>query len=126
MVKVKAHIGYDLKLKKPDLKADNEHKKIVLANFPEPEVLPIEPDIQFHDIKSGLFNSFSPDDLTKSNQEAKTHLKQKIPKSGLMDTAKKEAMQAVLLVGKILKTIGWTLDHSALEGTNTEKHFLDE
>lgn len=124
VVKAKAHIGYDLK--KLNLKADNENKRIILAGFPEPEILSIEPDLQFYDIKNGLFNSFSPDDLTKLNQEAKEHIKQKIPESGLMVTAKKEALQAVLLVEKIVETIGWTLDYSALEITNREKNFLEE
>jgi hypothetical protein len=109
-----------------DLKADTEKKRIILNNFPEPEVLSIEPDLQFYDIKNGLFNSFSPDDLTKLNQEAKEHIKQKIPESGLMDTARKEALQAVLLVEKIVETIGWRLDYSALEISNREKHFLEE
>ncbi|MEM7483872.1 MAG: DUF4230 domain-containing protein [Bacteroidota bacterium] len=124
VVKAKAHIGYDLK--KLDLKADNKNKRIILANFPEPEVLSIEPDLQFYDIKNGLFNSFSPDDLTKLNMEAKDHIKQKIPESGLMATAKKEALQAVLLVEKIVETIDWTLDYSALEITNREKQSIEE
>lgn len=124
VVKAKAHIGYDLT--KLDLKADTEKKRIILSHFPEPEVLSIEPDLQFYDIKNGLFNSFSPDDLTKLNQEAKEHIKQKIPESGLMDTARKEALQAVLLVEKIVETIGWRLDYSALEISNREKHFLEE
>ncbi|WP_298929806.1 DUF4230 domain-containing protein [uncultured Allomuricauda sp.] len=124
VVKAKAHIGYDLK--KLNLKADNENKRIILADFPEPEILSIEPDLQFYDIKNGLFNSFSPDDLTKLNLEAKDHIKQKIPESGLMVTARKEALQAVLLVEKIVETIGWTLDYSALEITNREKNILEE
>lgn len=124
VVKAKAHIGYDLK--KLNLKADNEKKRIILADFPEPEILSIEPDLQFYDIKNGLFNSFSPDDLTKLNMEAKDHIKQKIPESGLMVTARKEALQAVLLVEKIVETIGWTLDYSALEITNREKNILEE
>ena len=124
VVKAKAHIGYDLA--KLDLKADTPNKTIVLRNFPEPEVLSIEPDLQFYDIKNGLFNSFSPTDLTKLNQEAKDHIKQKIPESGLMETARKEALQAVLVVEKIVETIGWSLDYSALEISNREKQFIEE
>ena len=124
VVKAKAQIGYDLT--KLDLRADTPKKRIILSKFPEPEILSLEPDLQFYDIKNGLFNTFSPDDLTKLTQEAKEHIKQKIPESGLLDTAKKEALQAVLLVEKIVETIGWTLDYSALEISNREKHFLEE
>ena len=124
VVKAKAQIGYDLA--KLNLRADERKKKIILENFPEPEILSVEPDLQFYDIKNGLFNSFSPDDMTKLNQEAKELIKQKIPDSGLMDTAKKEALQAVLLVEKIVETIGWTLDYTALKIENKDNKLLEE
>ncbi len=124
VIKAKAHIGYDLN--KLELKADNENRKIILSHFPQPEVLSIEPDLQFYDIKNGIFNSFSPTDLTQLNQEAKEHIKNKIPESGLMETARKEALQAVFVVEKIVETIGWKLDYSALEISNREKQFIEE
>ncbi|MDT0539110.1 DUF4230 domain-containing protein [Croceitalea sp. P059] len=124
VINAKAQIGYDLK--KLRLEADNNSKRIILKDFPEPEILSIEPDIQFYDIKNGLFNSFSPDDLTQLNQNAKEHIREKIPESGLIDTAKKEALEAVLLIEKIVETIGWKLDYSALEISNREKQLLEE
>ena len=80
----------------------------------------------YYDIKNGIFNSFSPTDLTNLNQEAKEHIKKRIPESGLMETAKNEALQAVLVVEKIVETIGWTLDYSALEISNSEKQSIEE
>lgn len=124
VINAKAQIGYDLK--KIKMSSDKERKRIVLTEFPEPEILSIEPDIQFYDVKNGLFNSFSPDDLTKLNQNAKEHIREKIPESGLIDTAKKEALQAVLLIENIVETIGWKLDYSALEISNREKQFLEK
>lgn len=123
VIKARAQIGYDLK--KLDLKADTNGKKIILKNFPEPEILSIEPELQFYDIKNGLFNSFSPKDMTQLNAEAKEHIKQKIPESGLMDSARKEALQAVLVVEKIVETIGWTLDYSALEISESDQKLLE-
>ena len=104
--------------------ADNEKKKIVLTNFPEPEILAIEPELEFYDIQNGFFNSFKPDDLTVLNQEAKKHIREKIPESGLMQTAKKEALQTVLIIEKIVETIGWELDYSALQIPENEKKKL--
>lgn len=124
VINAKAQIGYDLK--KLRLRADTDKKRIILEDFPEPEILSIEPDIQFYDIKNGLFNSFSPDDLTQLNQNAKEHIREKIPESGLIDTAKKEALEAVLLIEKIVETIGWRLDYTALEISNREKQFLEK
>lgn len=123
VIKAKAQIGYDLS--KILMYADNGKKKIILSNFPEPEVLSIEPDLEFYDIKNGLFNTFTPDDLTSLNTEAKNHIREKIPESGLMETAKKEALQSVLLIEKIVETIGWKLDYSALHISEKEKKLLD-
>ena len=113
VINAKAHIGFDLK--KILMHADEENKKIVLTNFPKPEILSIDPHLEFYDIKNGLFNTFKPVDLTALNQEAKEHIRDKIPQSGLMDTAGREAMETVLLIEKIVETIGWKLDYSALE-----------
>ncbi len=124
VINAKAQIGYDLK--KVEIRADKANKKIILTNFPEPEVLSIEPDIQFYDIQSGMFNFFSSDDLTLLNKEAKQHIREKIPQSGLMETAKKEAAQAVLLIEKIVETIGWKLDYSALEISEKQKKQLEK
>ncbi|MEH6680498.1 MAG: DUF4230 domain-containing protein [Sediminicola sp.] len=123
VINAKAHIGYDLK--KVRMHADTEKKKIILINFPQPEILSIEPDLQFYDIKNGFFNSFSPEDLTALNQEAKKHIREKIPQSGLMESARKEALEAVLLMETIVATIGWKLDYSALEMVEGERRALD-
>ncbi|GGG41923.1 hypothetical protein GCM10011414_09320 [Croceivirga lutea] len=124
VINAKAQVGYDLK--KLNIEADTNTKRVILKSFPEPEVLSIEPELQFYDIKNGLFNSFSPDDLTQLNLRAKEHIQEKIPESGLLDSAKKEALQAVLLIEKIVETIGWKLDYSALEIPNREKLFLED
>ena len=113
VINAKAQIGFDLK--KVNMHADNEKKTIFMTNFPEPEVLSIQPELEFYDIKNGLFNSFRPKDLTTLNKEAREHILEKIPESGLMETAKREALEAVLLIEKIVETIGWRLDYSALE-----------
>lgn len=122
VINAKAMIGYDLK--KVEIKSDIDNKRIILTNFPQPEVLSIEPELEFYDIKNGMFNSFSPDDLTTLNNEAKNHILEKIPQSGLMETAQKEALQAVLVMESIVATIGWKLDYSALEIPEDEKKKL--
>lgn len=124
LINAKAQVGYDLK--KVRLSADNTRKTIVLEKFPEPEVLSVESNIKFYDIKNGLFNSFDSEDLTDLNAQAKEHIREKIPDSGLLDTAKKEALEAVLIIEKIVETIGWKLDYSALELSKREKQFLEQ
>jgi len=61
-----------------------------------------------------LFNKFDSTDLTEVNTQAKDYVLLKIPASGLFDTAKSEALEAVLLIQNIVETIGWTLDYQDL------------
>ena len=113
VIHAKAHVGFDLS--KVRLRADNKRKKIFLEDFPQPEVLSIEPDVQYYDIKNGLFNKFEPEDLSALNKEAKAHILAKIPESGLMDSARKEALDAVLMIENMVEAIGWKLDYSAIQ-----------
>ena len=122
VINAKAQVGYDLK--KIVMHADNKKKRIILTNFPEPEVLSIEPELEFYDIKTGMFNSFSPDDLTTLNKEAKQHILEKIPESGLMETAKKQVFDAIILMESLVDTIGWKLDYSALQISDVQKQLL--
>lgn len=124
VINAKAQIGYDLQ--KIFMHADNEKKKIILTNFPEPEIISIEPELEFYDIQNGLFNTFTPNDLTSLNKEAKKHILEKIPESGLMDTAKREAVEAVLLIEKLVETIGWKLDYTALKIPEKQKDLLSK
>lgn len=113
VINAKAHIGFDLS--KVEINADLDKKRITLSHFPQPEILSIENDINYYDKKEGLFNRFEAQDLTELQREAKQHIINKVPESGLYNVAKKEALEAILLVENVVETIGWTLDYSKLE-----------
>lgn len=113
IINAKTHIGFDFRKIKMD--SDAENKKIIISNFPEPEVLSIEPNIRFYDIKEGFLNKFSSEDLTKVNAAAREHVLQKIPETNLMEVANNEALEAILLMQSLVETIGWKLDYSSIE-----------
>ncbi len=113
LINAKTHIGFDFR--KIKMEADTKNKTIKLSEFPEPEVLSVEPDIRFYDIQDGLLNKFNSDDLTKVNQAAKEHVLQKIPNSNLMQAANHEALEAIALMKNLIEAIGWKLDYSAIE-----------
>jgi len=118
VINAKAHVGYDLA--KIELQADTNTRKIVLQHFPQPEILSIETNLNYYDKTDGLFNKFEASDLTGLHQEAKQHIQDKVPESGLIQVAQKEALETILLIETIVETIGWKLDYSALkieEGT---------
>ncbi|MDO5979666.1 DUF4230 domain-containing protein [Flavivirga spongiicola] len=113
VINAKAYVGYDLS--KIELVAENDKKKILLQHFPQPEVLSIETNLNYYDKSDGLFNKFEATDLTDLHKEAKQHIQEKIPESGLIEIARKEALETILLMETIVETIGWKLDYSALK-----------
>jgi len=124
LINAKAYVGYDLS--KIKMEAINEKKVIKLTEFPDPQILSLETDLKYYDKKEGLFNKFDSTDLTEVNVKAKEHVMKKIPESGLFDTAKSEALEAVLLIENIVETIGWTLDYQDLLLTKNNKGMIPE
>ncbi|GAA4313006.1 hypothetical protein GCM10023115_30590 [Pontixanthobacter gangjinensis] len=123
LVTAKAHVGFDLSKIRMD--SDNENKKIILTNFPQPELLTIETDFKYYDKREGWANPFTTSDLTDINRDAKKTIVDKIPQSGLLDKAKAEALDTILLMEKIVETIGWKLDYTALTIENTENKKIE-
>lgn len=112
LIEAKAHIGFDLT--KVKMHADTQNRTIILTNFPQPQLLTIETDFKYYDKREGWANPFTASDLTEINQEAKKHIVDKIPESGLFNEASKQALETIQLMEKLVETINWKLDYSAL------------
>ncbi|MFS4483689.1 DUF4230 domain-containing protein [Hyunsoonleella sp. 2307UL5-6] len=123
VINAKAHVGYDLS--KIQLKSDTDKKKIILEHFPQPEVLSIETNLNYYDKSDGYFNKFEANDLTDLSNKAKVHINAKIPESGLIEIAQKEALETILLIETIVETIGWKLDYTALKIDATDNKLLE-
>ncbi|UMB60033.1 DUF4230 domain-containing protein [Lutibacter sp. A80] len=124
LINAKAHIGFDLSQIKLD--ANNDSKEIVLTHFPEPKILSVETDVKYYDKKDGIFNKFDASDLTDLQKEAKQFIVAKIPETGLLNSAKKEALDTILMIEKMLETSGWKLNYSQLVLPNGELKELNK
>lgn len=113
IVNATAHVGFDLT--KIKIESDSSQKKIILKDFPKSELISIESQLEYYDKKEGYFIKFKAEDLTQLQKSAKQYIVDKIPKSGLLEKAQKEALETIGLKEQIVQTIGWTLDYSALE-----------
>ena len=113
LIEAKAHVGFDLT--KIKMEADIKTKTITLTNFPQPELLTVETDFKYYDKKEGWANPFTASDLTEINKEAKQHIVDKIPSSGLLSEASSQALDTIQLMEKIVETINWKLNYTALE-----------
>ncbi|WP_336067556.1 DUF4230 domain-containing protein [Mesoflavibacter sp. CH_XMU1404-2] len=112
VINAKAYVGFDFN--KVTLEANQDTKTVIIKSFPQPEILSIETNLNYYDKKDGYFNKFEAADLTALNEEAKQHILEKVPESGLFNVAKQEALESLQLVENIVQTIGWTLDYQNL------------
>lgn len=112
LIDAKAHIGFDLN--KIKMESNPKSKLITLTNFPQPEVLTIETDFKYYDKKEGWLNPLTSTDLTEINKEAKQHIIDKIPGSGILEEASNQALETIQLMEKLAETINWKLDYSSL------------
>lgn len=112
LIEAKAYVGFDLT--KIEMKADPKTKIITLTNFPKPELMTVETDFKYYDKKEGWANPFTASDLTEITAEAKQHIVDKVPNSGLLLEASKQALETIHLIETLVETINWKLDYSAL------------
>ncbi len=124
VIEATAFVGFDLS--KIKIESNTAKKTIVLKEFPQPEVLSIETNLNYYDKQDGMFNKFEASDLTELHKEAKQHILSKVPESNLFEIAKKEALESVLIMESIVSTIGWKLDFSDLEIKESEIKALNE
>jgi hypothetical protein len=124
LINAKVHIGFDLSQIKLD--ANNETKQIILTHFPEPKILSVETDVKYYDKKDGIFNKFEAADLTELQKEAKQFIVDKIPETGLYISAKKEALDTILMIEKMMETSGWKLNYSQFLSESSERKKLTE
>lgn len=107
-VKAKVSVGYDFAALK--IESLPQEKTIIISNLPDPEILSIDHDIDYYDIQEGIFNSFSAQDYTKLNADAKEFIKGKVKESDLFLAAEEQGNGMQEMLQFIVESAGWTLD----------------
>jgi len=106
-VKAKALVGYDMESLQMNI--DESTRTIRISQLPEPELLSLDHDLEYYDLQEGLFNRFSPQDLTNINKRAKNFIVDKVEHSDLFDESEQQKQDFLELLQLGLKATGWTL-----------------
>lgn len=106
-VNAKASIGYDFD--KVKLTIDQESKTITIDDFPEPEVLSIDHDLDYYDITQGTFNAFTNEDYNQINKRAKDYVKKLAAEGELIESAKEQKSELISMLQLLLDGMGWKL-----------------
>jgi hypothetical protein len=101
-------VGYDLENLQMDV--DEENKIIRIRNFPEAEIISIEHDLQYYDMKQGLFNVITTDDVTEMSNQAKKFIEEKALNSELFRRVEEQKHETEQLLSFIFRNTGWQLE----------------
>jgi hypothetical protein len=110
LANAKVFIGFDMK--KVVYELNPEKRQIHVVFFPEPEVLSIETEVEFYDVKNGLFNKFDASELTELNKKIKQNILEKIPETDLLGKAKLKALDNINIMEQMVSTFGWQLKNN--------------
>lgn len=99
-------VGYDME--GVNISLDSTRKQLLIRNLPEPEILAIDHQVQYKNLDESFFNSFTPEDYTRLNQNAKEVLRRKAEESTLMQEARQQGNQLLDVIRFMAESVGWT------------------
>jgi hypothetical protein len=100
-------VGYNME--QVGIKLDSAAQQITLFNLPQPSILAIDHEIKYRNLEESYFNSFSPEDYTQLNKNAKDVLRKKAYESGLLTEAQEQGNAMLSALEFMVEGIGWTL-----------------
>ncbi len=108
LVKARAAVGYDLE--GAGLEFDEERRTVRFTGMGAPQLLSLEHDVRYFDLRSGTFNPFTAADHTRLNTLAKARIEEKLPHSGLFRAAEERQRELVPVVRAIVEAAGWAFE----------------
>lgn len=101
-------VGYDLDSIK--INVDERNKKILISSFGNPRILSIDHELDYYDIKQGLFNNFSPKDYTKIQKRIKDMLNEKANNATLFKKAEEQKMTIIKSLNDLASFYNWSIE----------------
>jgi hypothetical protein len=107
LVRVRAtvSIGYDFE--KLSIKTDAENKTISIKQFPDPEVLYLDHNLDYYDLSEGVFNVFTEEDYTKLNKKVREFIESKALESDLFLKAREQEVELFETIQFMARGMGW-------------------
>lgn len=110
-VRGKVLVGYNLE--QLDVKVDDATRTVRISNLPEPEILAIDHDLIYRNLEESWFNSFTAEDYSALNLEAKDRLRDEALQSKLISAARLEGNGLIETIRFLVEASGYSFE---LEG----------
>jgi hypothetical protein len=121
IIKAKVMIGFDLT--KIKIEVNTQKRQVLLTQFPAPEILSIDNDLEYYDVQKGIINKFSGTDLTTMNKKSKDFIREKVAESDLYIIAGNQAAESIQMIRALIESVGWVLvsENLAFKDTDATK-----
>jgi hypothetical protein len=116
MLEVQARVLVGYNMEQVSIKIDSTAKLITLSNLPEPTILAIDHELKYRDLEESFFNSFSPEDYTQLNANAKAVIREKAATSGLLEEAREQGNAMLNAIEFMARSMGWEVAYQQADG----------
>ena len=110
IVRVTANVSVGYDFEKMQISVKPHLNKVIIRNFPEPEILSIDHNLDYYDITEGVFNGFNKDDYNAINKNAKNHILKAATKSHLIDKARDRKNSLIDMLKAMMSGTGYKLE----------------
>ena len=100
-------VGYDLA--RLDVSVEPEQRRLVVRNFPEPEILAIDHQLKYRNLDESWFNTFTSADYSDLNRRAKEALRAKALESRLIDDARTQGRSVLDGLEYLARSAGYEM-----------------
>ncbi len=107
-VRAKVSAGYDLN--RFGLVMDEKYKVVRMKNLPKAEILSIDQELSYYDIQEGLFESFSAQDHTQIQADARKKIEEAAQRSKLLQAADEQGKTLLSTLRTLVEQSGWKLE----------------
>lgn len=107
LIRVQATVAVGYDLSNVQMEADSAARVLRIGPLPKPQILSVDHTVDYYDVSTGLFQSFSPQDLTWINQQAKKNILAKAQESDLLQKAEEQSNKIFDLIRFIAEAAGW-------------------
>ena len=109
IVKVQAKVSAGYDLNRMTMTTDERTHTLRISHLPKAEILSIDQQLSYYDISEGLFVSFTPEDYTRIQVEARKKIEEAAQKSNLLSMADTQAKTILTTVKTMAEQAGWTV-----------------
>jgi hypothetical protein len=107
-VRAKVSVGYDLN--RMQLVMDEATKTVRITNLPKAEILSIDQQLSYYDISEGLFESFTAQDYTQIQADARRKIEEAAQRSNLLQNAENQGKTLVQAIVQMAQQAGWKVE----------------